>query len=979
MASAYTNITTYRDPAQIDLSSTFKAQAYKQQNYDVNTAQTQQLINQYAGTDLLRDVDKQYFGERLNTLVNYINESGTRDWSRKSVANEIQNYVSTALDKNVMNAIASTQSFRKQQAEIADIKKNKPDLYSMQNEWFATQDFNRYLSSNEIGDTYRAQSYTPYTDVKKVILENADKLKDFGVEYYTDNIGGNSYFRRVGTFEKIDPETAKQYLSTMMDSKVMNQLYIDGQYAYKDTDASTVKNKYTDKLDSMSRVYDERLTELKTQMLGATSDKKQQYQTAITNLELNKNNLVKSKSLNLSKQAMADYLYRSDFENNWTGFLSYNRLTDWKIDDSGFQIQKYQTDIEMKNRDYNLDVDKFKADQQYRNAKMLQDDAQFNAEMQAKGFKKNQDGSYTLDPNNPLSGIVATDQAKELTEENTPLPFTQTKEKFYRDYGALVENVGGEIQNILSDPKNSEIQKRLQGNNPKQMASMLINSPSKYRDLYNLLSDNSKNLVNANLSSKQQLDDIRTNLNAISKDISEYSNAVRSSKTKESTRQGIRNSIGGLTLDSKGNVVKGDVLQGNHQFAQTARDIAVINNIMMSGNLSDDDMAKYRDIAQNKLLGTGMSSKQASDALDKLVYKKTYSGFWDGLGQVTANFLTTAPGISNVVKTGLLGLQSGYNILNYDTNDKTNFAVDFIKYGQDAEWGVNRRGAVGEISDNLANVFRANEDINSIGLSDIDTSKLSYDPTSFRDRMNTQLRAADKKVFDNKMTTFNKTLNIDMGSDYGKSIRGSIMAQLPVGTQLQENSNLQVNIDQQTGLASITAAVKDGKEYVPTNVQVKITDLPQSLLQRVDLNEKNTLYSASNPYSVKYSMETEIPRTVSDWSQNIDILPYEERTQAFQNPPTTQEDIIKKLDASFGKQVVDQNMDRIQKIMQNPVQVSLVPEQGQWTVVAKQNDDTLLRQATGMQSYDPKLIENYSNKIVTDAIEQRIKQTLYGR
>ena len=278
MSSAYTNITTYRDPAQIDLSSTFKAQAYKQQNYDVNTAQTQQLINQYAGTDLLRDIDKQYFGERLNTLVKYINESGTRDWSRKSVANEIQNYVSTALDKNVMNAIATTQSFRKQQSEIEDIKKNKPDLYSMQNEWFAKQDLNRYLSSNEVGDTYRAQSYTPYTDVKKVILENADKLKDFGVEYYTDNIGGNSYFRRIGTFEKIDPETAKHYLSTMMDSKVMNQLYIDGQYAYKDTDASTVKNKYTDKLDSMSRVYDERLTELKTQMLGATSDKKQQYQ-----------------------------------------------------------------------------------------------------------------------------------------------------------------------------------------------------------------------------------------------------------------------------------------------------------------------------------------------------------------------------------------------------------------------------------------------------------------------------------------------------------------------------------------------------------------------------------------------------------------------------------------------------------------------------------------------------------------------------
>ena len=210
MASAYTNITTYRDPAQIDLSSTFKAQAYKQQNYDVNTALTQQLINQYAGTDLLRDIDKQYFGERLNTLVKYINESGTRDWSRKSVANEIQNYVSTALDKNVMNAIASTQSFRKQQAEIEDIKKNKPDLYSMQNEWFATQDYERYMKSGVVGDTYRAQSYVPYTDITKEILKNADFYKQFGAEVRYDPIGGNAFFTQLGKTETLSPEEAKK-------------------------------------------------------------------------------------------------------------------------------------------------------------------------------------------------------------------------------------------------------------------------------------------------------------------------------------------------------------------------------------------------------------------------------------------------------------------------------------------------------------------------------------------------------------------------------------------------------------------------------------------------------------------------------------------------------------------------------------------------------------------------------------------------
>ena len=51
MATAY-KIDTYRDPVQLDISNTLgKASTYLQQNYDVNTMQTQQLINQYSSTD----------------------------------------------------------------------------------------------------------------------------------------------------------------------------------------------------------------------------------------------------------------------------------------------------------------------------------------------------------------------------------------------------------------------------------------------------------------------------------------------------------------------------------------------------------------------------------------------------------------------------------------------------------------------------------------------------------------------------------------------------------------------------------------------------------------------------------------------------------------------------------------------------------------------------------------------------------------
>ena len=160
MATAY-KIDTYRDPVQLDISSTLgKASTYLQQNYDVNTMQTQQLINQYSNTDLLKDIDKEYLGDRLKSIVNYINESGTRDWSRKNITNEIQSYVSSAIDDKVLNAVASTKSYRKQIEEIENIKKTKPELWSLQNQEFATADLNRYLSSYVISFSSRSSRYS---------------------------------------------------------------------------------------------------------------------------------------------------------------------------------------------------------------------------------------------------------------------------------------------------------------------------------------------------------------------------------------------------------------------------------------------------------------------------------------------------------------------------------------------------------------------------------------------------------------------------------------------------------------------------------------------------------------------------------------------------------------------------------------------------------------------------------------------------
>lgn len=962
MATAW-SITKYRDPEKLDISVLGKAMQYKQQMYDTNVAQVQQLVNQYAGTDLLRDVDKQYFGERLNTIVNYINESGTREWSKKNIATDIQNYASNALDKNVLSAIGSTQAYRKQVAEIEDIKKNKPDQYSLQNEWFATRDLQRYMSSNQIGDTYRAQSYVPYTDVKALLLENSKQLKEFGVEYHVDPVGGNQYFTKIGTFERIDPETAKGFLGMMMDAKVMNQLYIDGQYSFKDLPAETIKQQYDSKLNAYTKYNNERINELKTQALTATRDQKTQIQTGIQRLEDSNNNINKTKAMEVSRDSMANYLYNSDFMDKWTDFLSYDRLKDWKIDDSGFKMYEAEQKQLQQSWENQFAVKKFEY-QQGKDANEYQLELmKMDNQLKIAGLKRNKDGSISADTANPNSGFVVTPTGEVLGDEQRDNGFLSTEKAYNQNATILNSTVVNEINELLQRPENADVKKALGNNyNAKQAAWMMVNTPSISKGLYNLLSDSSKGIVDNLISNKAALHDADKNLDAVVKDMTELGNAMTSPNTKSTTKYNFVASSLGYTIDSKGNTVEGNVLDSKGKYGDLARTITALNYQIMSGDLNEVEMAKYKRAAKTQLLKSGMSQKQAQDAYDKMVYKTGYAGTGGFFKQVANEFASEV----------LQGAQGLANITLYrDSAKKATFADEFKKnYIAGESFYASKRLDTG-----LKQMFLPNSSPSQLGDSDVDRSKMSFAPSEINTRSLKQMEAIDNKL-NNYTKTFNKAVNIDLGSKTGKLLAGEFKALVPVGSEVQKDGNVQVILDQTTGMARVTIPVKDGKEYAPITVDVGIANLPKTILQGVKLDDQNSLYSATNPYSVKFQNKVELPANREEWASKVKFLPYEERTQAFNNPPDTQQDIINRLTTAYGSEIVDKNRTEINKILDTPVEVSTQSKNGQWTLIAKQNGEPIYMRDTGEQTYTPKLMEIHSNAIMTESIMRRIQEVL---
>lgn len=958
------SITKYRDPEKLDISVLGKAMQYKQQMYDTNVAQVQQLVNQYAGTDLLRDVDKQYFGERLNTIVSYINESGTRDWSRKSIASDIQNYVSQALDRNVLSAIGSTQAYRKQMAEIADIKKNKPDQYSMQNEWFATRDLQRYMSSGQIGDSYRAQSYVPYTDVKALLLENSKYLKDFGVEYHVDPIGGNQYFTKIGTSERIAPETAKEYLSMMMDGKVQNQLYIDGQYAYKDLPSEGIKKQYDDKLNSYNKYNNERINELKTQSLTATRTQKAQIEQAIQKLEEGNNNINKTKSMNISRDAMVNYLYNSDFMDKWSDFLSYDRLKDWKVDDTGFRIWEAEQKTQQQAWENQFKVDSFNYQAKKDEAEFAQRERKMQQDLTIAGWKQNKDGSLSLDPSNPANGLNVTDVATGLEDEERENGFLSTERAYNQNATLLNSTVVSEVEELLQRPENAAIKKQLGANyNPRQAAWLMVNRPADAKGLYNLLSDTSKGIIDNTVSNKNALADVDKNLDAMTKDAMEMGRAMASPSTKATTQENFVKSSFGYVLDSKGNVVKGDILTAKGKNGDLSRTITTMNYALMSGDLSEVEAAKYRRAAKNALIKGGLSQEQAKDAYDKMVYKTGYNSGAGGYFKQVANefagaVLQAGQGIAN-------------NIFLRDTSDKSTMYDDFKKTYLDGE----SLTAAEKFKLGLRQSFSTNSRPGDLGNSDVDRSKMSFDPSTFKERAKQQMAGVDSKL-NNYTKTFTKALNVDLASKSGKSLSGAFRAFLPTGAELQKDGNVQIITNQTTGMATITAPVKDGKTYEPMTVQVPMSNLPQALLQNIKVEDGNTLYSATNPYSVKFQNRTEIPTNREEWASKVEFMPYDQRTAAFNNPPDTQQDIVNRLTTAYGSDIVEKNLDKINKILDAPIDISTEAKNGQWTLIAKQNGKPILMQDTGQQTYTPKLMEMHSNAIVSKAIMQKIREVL---
>ena len=377
MASFTDKIPTFNPYIQqLPVEAMVKVGMEKQQRYDQGVQKIQSSIDQIAGLDVVRDVDKAYLQSKVNELGNNLKTFMASDFSDYQLVNSVAGMTGQITkDSKVLNAISSTMKYRKEVGFMEEDRKK--GTLAPENELYFAKQARPWLDSSDVSESFSGK-YVPYLDVFKYAKEVFDSVKpdnySFDQIFKTDSNGNLIIDKKTGmpeyamtmkTLEKegLFPEKVRETLNQIFsDPKVSRQLNITGQYALSGLDETQLKERIETKRDSEVIDYQEKLLELKMmQSMG-----KEDYSLEIAKLEDNIDKINASYdelSGVTDLDTLRGSLYRQDVYGRYQKMFGYTKTKESYKDNPGFkmefEINKAAQERADRLRSYNLEVAKF--------------------------------------------------------------------------------------------------------------------------------------------------------------------------------------------------------------------------------------------------------------------------------------------------------------------------------------------------------------------------------------------------------------------------------------------------------------------------------------------------------------------------------------------------------------------------------------------------------------------------------------------
>ena len=320
---------------QLPVEAMVQVGMYKQKQYDEGVQKIQTNIDNIAGLEVTRDVDKAYLQSKLNQLGSDLRTVAAGDFSNFQLVNSVNGMTSQIVrDPNVQNAVNSSAK-RKQEIQLMEEARKKGELNPSNEYVFRVKD-NAWVNSTELDQSYNAR-YTPYFDTDKHIRESFKGLEKDGITipqiFQTDGDGQilydksgqpilSPYMKRLKK-QGIFPEKVKATIEqAFSDPRVGQQLSIDGQYTYRGYDQETLGKKVLEDKDKIMTQYETELLDLNLKKsFGANvNDQIDGMVEKMKGIDKSYNDLYNSAFDN--PDGVRGIIYKDDVKRRWTSMYS---------------------------------------------------------------------------------------------------------------------------------------------------------------------------------------------------------------------------------------------------------------------------------------------------------------------------------------------------------------------------------------------------------------------------------------------------------------------------------------------------------------------------------------------------------------------------------------------------------------------------------------------------------------------------------
>jgi len=356
----------------------------KQKRYDEGVQKIQTEVDNIAGLDIIRDVDKNYLQSKLNQLGTNLKSVTAADFSNFQLVNSVGGMANQiAKDRNILNAVSSTARFRKEQAFGETLKKEGKS--SVNREYDFNKSVNDWLNNTDLNASFNGQ-YKEHIDVNKKVLEIIGKINPNAKQEDLVNAvrsdGTINYKQMADVMQRrgiteVSEGQIKTAVNSMLDANDMDELYSQGRYAYKDYTPAALQAESTRTYELGKRSYQSKLEELQRQLLVTTditqqhdiNDTIEYYKTLLGDSKNNIPSLLEKTHNSILENIMTnpDEARSSLYTRNWLDEIA-NGFAHREIKDE--VLASPYKENEWKRLAYNLDLLQESHLQSYRNAQL---------------------------------------------------------------------------------------------------------------------------------------------------------------------------------------------------------------------------------------------------------------------------------------------------------------------------------------------------------------------------------------------------------------------------------------------------------------------------------------------------------------------------------------------------------------------------------------------------------------------------------